>query len=198
MAEKPNKRDLILAAAREIFGEKGYHSTTSEEIAKRAGVGKGTIYQYFESKHDIFLQMHIQYLQQYSESVSALIHEDSTFEENMRRIIRFHLDNLQDLMQFGMQFMSKMQSHGIHCTENCAMMEDLKHQLGIEQYQVIEIAKQRGEIRDVDAQLAVSCLSGMFIGISHMVGMRELTEAEKQQMEDALITTVLYGMAKQN
>ena len=81
MAEKPNKRDLILAAAREILGEKGYHSTTSEEIAKRAGVGKGTIYQYFESKHDIFLQMHIQYLQQYSESVSALIHEDSTFEE---------------------------------------------------------------------------------------------------------------------
>ena len=72
---------MILAAAREIFGEKGYHSTTSEEIAKRAGVGKGTIYQYFESKHDIFLQMHIQYLQQYSENVSALIHEDSTFEE---------------------------------------------------------------------------------------------------------------------
>ena len=38
MVEKANKRELILAAAREIFGEKGYHSTTSEEIAKKAGV----------------------------------------------------------------------------------------------------------------------------------------------------------------
>ena len=53
MVEKANKRELILAAARETFGEKGYHNTTSEEIAKKAGVGKGTIYQYFDSKHDI-------------------------------------------------------------------------------------------------------------------------------------------------
>lgn len=196
MAEKANKRDLILAAAREIFGEKGYHSTTSEEIAKRAGVGKGTIYQYFESKRDIFLQMHIQYLQQYSENVSALIHEDSTFEENLRRIIRFHLDNLQDLMQFGVQFMSKMNSHGTNCIENCAMMDELKTQLGIEQYQLVEIAKRRGEIWDIDAQLAVSCMSGIFVGIAHMVGMRELTEEEKGQMEDALIAMVLHGLAK--
>ena len=43
MVEKANKRELILAAAREIIGEKGYHSTTSEEFAKKAGVGKGTI-----------------------------------------------------------------------------------------------------------------------------------------------------------
>ena len=48
--EKQNKRELILAAAQEIFFAKGYYNTTSEEIAKRAGVGKGTLYQYFDSK----------------------------------------------------------------------------------------------------------------------------------------------------
>lgn len=196
MVEKANKRELILAAARETFGEKGYHNTTSEEIAKKAGVGKGTIYQYFDSKHDIFLQMHMQYLKQYSENVTALIREDSAFEENLRRIIRYHLDNLQDLMQFGAQFMSKMQTDETGCAENCAMMEEIEKQLGAEQYKLLDVAKQRGEIIDVDAQLVLTCFSGMFVGIAHMVGMRELSAAEKQQMEESLIQIVLHGMAK--
>ena len=49
MGEKLDKRAMILTAAHEVFFEKGYHNATSEEIAKRAGVGKGTLYQYFDS-----------------------------------------------------------------------------------------------------------------------------------------------------
>ena len=196
MVEKANKRELILAAAREIFGEKGYHSTTSEEIAKKAGVGKGTIYQYFESKQDIFLQMHMQYLKQYSENVVALIQENSTFEENLRRIIRYHLDNLQDLIQFGVQFMSRMQTDETKCTENHAVMEEVKKQLSVEQYKLFDVAKERGEIIDVDPQLLITCFSGMFVGIAHMVGMRELSVEEKQQMEESLIQIVLHGLAQ--
>ena len=196
MVEKANKRELILAAAREIFGEKGYHSTTSEEIAKKAGVGKGTIYQYFESKQDIFLQMHMQYLKQYSENVVALIQENSTFEENLRRIIRYHLDNLQDLIQFGVQFMSRMQTDETKCTENHAVMEEVKKQLSVEQYKLFDVAKERGEIIDVDPQLLITCFSGMFVGIAHMVGMRELSAEEKQQVEESLIRIVLHGLAK--
>ena len=196
MVEKANKRELILTAAREIFGEKGYHNTTSEEIAKKAGVGKGTIYQYFESKQDIFLQMHMEYLKQYSENVVALIQEDSTFEENLRRIIRYHLDNLQDLIQFGVQFMSRMQSSETQSVENSAMLEEVKKQLGVEQYKLFDVAKQCGEIKDIDAQLLITCFSGMFVGIAHMVGMRDLTSEEKQQMEESLIQIVLHGLAK--
>ncbi|MBQ2034462.1 MAG: TetR/AcrR family transcriptional regulator [Peptococcaceae bacterium] len=196
MVEKANKRELILAAAREIFGEKGYHSTTSEEIAKKAGVGKGTIYQYFESKQDIFLQMHMQYLKQYSENVVALIQENSTFEENLRRIIRYHLDNLQDLIQFGVQFMSRMQTDETKCTENHAVMEEVKKQLGVEQYKLFDVAKERGEIIDVNPQLLITCFSGMCVGIAHMVGMRELSAEEKQQMEESLIRIVLHGLAQ--
>ena len=196
MVEKANKRELILAAAREIFGEKGYHSTTSEEIAKKAGVGKGTIYQYFESKQDIFLQMHMQYLKQYSENVVALIQENSTFEENLRRIIRYHLDNLQDLIQFGVQFMSRMQTDETKCTENHAVMEEVKKQLSVEQYKLFDVAKERGEIIDVNPQLLITCFCGMFVGIAHMVGMRELSAEEKQQMEESLIQIVLHGLAQ--
>lgn len=44
----------IVAAALTVFGEKGFAGARMEEIAQRAGVSKGTVYLYFETKSDIF------------------------------------------------------------------------------------------------------------------------------------------------
>lgn len=44
------KKRAIMEAALEVLTEKGYHPATIDEIAERAGVGKGTIYVYFKSK----------------------------------------------------------------------------------------------------------------------------------------------------
>lgn len=44
----------IVAAALQVFGEKGFAGARIEEIAARAGVSKGTVYLYFETKSDIF------------------------------------------------------------------------------------------------------------------------------------------------
>jgi len=45
-----DKRECILAAALELFAERGFHGTAVPEIAQRAKVAAGTIYRYFESK----------------------------------------------------------------------------------------------------------------------------------------------------
>jgi AcrR family transcriptional regulator len=52
--ERRQHEEEILQAARELFARKGYHSTTLEEIAHHAQFGKGTIYNYFSSKEDLF------------------------------------------------------------------------------------------------------------------------------------------------
>jgi AcrR family transcriptional regulator len=44
----------ILAAALEVFAERGFHSARLEEVAKKAGVSKGALYLYFETKADLF------------------------------------------------------------------------------------------------------------------------------------------------
>ncbi len=44
----------LLQAALELFVEKGYAATRSEEVATRAGVSKGTLFLYFSSKEDLF------------------------------------------------------------------------------------------------------------------------------------------------
>jgi AcrR family transcriptional regulator len=46
----PHKREDILQAAREVFRQSGYEKAHVAEIAQRAGVAKGTVYLYYESK----------------------------------------------------------------------------------------------------------------------------------------------------
>ncbi len=52
-AQGADKREAILAAAVELFADKGFHGTAVPEIAEKARVGAGTIYRYFESKEAI-------------------------------------------------------------------------------------------------------------------------------------------------
>lgn len=53
--ERLQRQHEILDAARSLFAEKGYHIATLDEVAERAEFGKGTLYNYFESKHHILL-----------------------------------------------------------------------------------------------------------------------------------------------
>lgn len=53
-ASKQNKKSLIIEAAARVFANRGYNSTLIAEIATEAGIGKGTIYEYFPSKEDLF------------------------------------------------------------------------------------------------------------------------------------------------
>lgn len=48
------KRQLLLEAAAELFARQGYHATRVADIARQAGVAKGTVYEYFRTKEELF------------------------------------------------------------------------------------------------------------------------------------------------
>ena len=50
-------RELVLAAARRMFLERGYHGASLEQIADEAGFSKGVVYSQFEGKADLFLAL---------------------------------------------------------------------------------------------------------------------------------------------
>jgi AcrR family transcriptional regulator len=52
-AARGEKRPLILRAATEVFAEQGFAAVTVAEIADHAGIGKGTVYEYFTSKEEL-------------------------------------------------------------------------------------------------------------------------------------------------
>ncbi len=53
IVDKKEKKELIIRAAIKLFAQKGFSRTTISDIAEAAGTGKGTIYDYFETKDEI-------------------------------------------------------------------------------------------------------------------------------------------------
>ncbi|MBP8309195.1 MAG: helix-turn-helix transcriptional regulator, partial [Burkholderiaceae bacterium] len=51
---KESRPAELIAAALDLFVERGFAATRLDEVAARAGVSKGTLYLYFESKEDLF------------------------------------------------------------------------------------------------------------------------------------------------
>ena len=50
-----DKKNELLAAAREVFAEKGYKAAGISDIAKKSRMAVGSFYKYYESKEAIFL-----------------------------------------------------------------------------------------------------------------------------------------------
>ncbi|MBI5722514.1 MAG: TetR/AcrR family transcriptional regulator [Planctomycetes bacterium] len=55
--EQSDKRRLILQAAEKVFDANGYAATTIDAVAAQAGISKGSIYNYFKNKEDLFHQV---------------------------------------------------------------------------------------------------------------------------------------------
>ena len=57
LQKREANRQRILTAARAVFGARGYHAATIEDIADEAGLSNGAIYYNFGSKEDLFLAL---------------------------------------------------------------------------------------------------------------------------------------------
>ncbi|MBW2278978.1 MAG: TetR/AcrR family transcriptional regulator [Deltaproteobacteria bacterium] len=55
VVDREKKRDCLVQAASAVFATQGFSGTRMADIAARAGVGKGTVYEYFDSKEELFL-----------------------------------------------------------------------------------------------------------------------------------------------
>ena len=67
------RRAEILDAALRLFSSKGFHDTTMEEVANAAGVAKGTIYLYFQSKEHLLLALKRDFMQGLTDAVANIV-----------------------------------------------------------------------------------------------------------------------------
>lgn len=56
--DKEEKKKNILLAAQKVFARKGFTSAKIDDVAREARIGKGTVYEYFKSKEDIFFALY--------------------------------------------------------------------------------------------------------------------------------------------
>ncbi len=89
-----SKRERILRAALEVCRVRGVAAATMDEVAARAGVSKGTLYRFFESKEDLFLAA---LLASYEEALRSVDAGGAPAREPRQRVAA-HLDALCRLL----------------------------------------------------------------------------------------------------
>ncbi len=70
---RKKRKEQILKVALPLFAKKGYHQTSISDIAKGAKISKGLIYNYFENKEDILLQLSMLILDQTAEEIFSIL-----------------------------------------------------------------------------------------------------------------------------
>ena len=83
IVNKEEKRRNIALSCRELLLEHGINSLTISQIAKTAGVGKGTIYEYFENKEDIVFEIITTFIAEHEKRLLALVMERSSTKEKL-------------------------------------------------------------------------------------------------------------------
>jgi AcrR family transcriptional regulator len=86
---KDERRAQLLKAARAVFGDKGYHAATVDDITRAAGVAKGTYYLYFSEKRTVFYELIGRFFEMVTEAgMSVAIAEVKTAEDFFTRLER--------------------------------------------------------------------------------------------------------------
>src|SRR5262245_49736369 len=85
-------RVAILNCAAEVFSQREFHEVLTDEIALKLGIGKGTIYRYFESKEDLYFAAITSGLEGMHEAVTAVFQEDAPLEGSIERLVRTMLE----------------------------------------------------------------------------------------------------------
>jgi TetR/AcrR family transcriptional regulator, cholesterol catabolism regulator len=86
------RRNEILAAAAEVFSEKGFGAATTREIGKRVSMLSGSLYHYFPTKEDMAMEIVSRYMNDLIAAYEGVVNEDIPPGEKLRRLIEVSLE----------------------------------------------------------------------------------------------------------
>jgi AcrR family transcriptional regulator len=156
----------IVAAALELFTEKGFAAARTEEIARRAGISKGTLYLYFETKEDLFRAVVREVVVPNVEAVgSTLLASEMPFDAMVRVFLPRFADTVTRLPIGAVAKMVIGESRNFPELAKVWHDDVILKAVGL-LAGLLERAQARGEVRAGDPRIqAFSIMGPMLIGL---------------------------------
>jgi AcrR family transcriptional regulator len=101
MGNVTDTRSAILRAATKVFEAHGYAVATVDEVAREAGVSKGSVYNYFRSKQDLFMEVFAAALAPGEAAMRTLLDEDLPAAEKLQRYLEHWFDHINEYKRIG-------------------------------------------------------------------------------------------------
>ncbi|BBO86011.1 hypothetical protein DSCO28_65770 [Desulfosarcina ovata subsp. sediminis] len=158
-SEKANKADLVREAAKSVFAEKGFNKSTTLEIANRAGVAEGTIYEHFKNKQDLLFSIPREKFQLYRHEMEEVYRSDDPLIQ-LRQIMRSHFLIFLSDIRFLLVYLNDVKlNKQFYTTE--AYPQYLRYLDPL--YEILEQGKQKGLFKqDLDNRIYRNLFVGAF------------------------------------
>lgn len=181
------RKKKIIQVAAQLFSEKSYHDVTIDEVAAKAGIAKGTIYLYFESKEKLYLEI----LENCFESIESLIEKEvaktDPASEKLRKILRlifgFYRQNLDVL-----RILSRDETHLIR--EHYQFTEHWRERRVKLYEKILEKGVKEGFFRPINTRLVALIVFGLVRSVMFFYK----TDKSPEEMAEEVLFVIERGI----
>lgn len=197
IVDKEEKREKILEAAISVFAKKGIANTKMVDIAEAADIGKGTIYEYFRSKGEIFTAAFYYVVKKAENIISQRLSSTQDPLEKLRSFFDSWKEIFSSEFKDYMEIMLDFWAEGIR-NKNQAAAFSLKKIYDENRMMLKDILDEcvaEGKIKPVNTKIAASIILGALDG--EMV--QWITDPHLFSIEDSfdiMIEIIMNGLKK--
>jgi TetR/AcrR family transcriptional regulator len=150
--------EKILAAAKEIFIQKGYAAARMQEIADKAGINKGLLHYYFKNKNKLFSAIFMEAFHQFAPRINKIFESDLPLFEKIESFVDEYMDVLLQNPNIPLFVIHEMNQKPEEFISNIMSSKDRPNPMKL----IVQIQSevQKGRIREINPlQLVMNMIS---------------------------------------
>lgn len=194
--KKQRNKQAIVEAAISLFSEQGYENTSIEQIARAAGVGKGTVYSYFQTKKDLLKGFCEYELEKIHLELVKRSNQDASILEQMLTIYMTEFHHVTQNKEFGRLYMRES-----IFPKDADVQDDMETDEKYFQmlFPILQKGQERGELRkDVELLYITAHFYSLYIMIISAWYTGRIATDEVEATMQVLFRQVLEGLQPKN
>lgn len=194
--KKQRNKQAIVEAAISLFSEQGYENTSIEQIARAAGVGKGTVYSYFQTKKDLLKGFCEDELEKIHLELVKRSNQDASILEQMLTIYMTEFHHVTQNREFGRLYMRES-----IFPKDTDIQDDMETDEKYFQmlFPILQKGQERGELRkDVELLYITAHFYSLYIMIISAWYTGRIATDEVEATMQVLFRQVLEGLQPKN
>jgi len=191
-----NKKDQIIACAVKVFAENGYERARVIDIVKAASISKGTFYQYFRDKKDLFTRCAERLLKSFYEEIYVISTVECSTKKEVEENITQICQRVLEICKYNKSIASIFFKEALHIDEDFKNMYD---QFFKQVYDLISERLQNGINRGLVVDLNPGILSWTLIGMVERMAYKlvlEDSEFEVEELVQVIVSFMLNGFLR--
>jgi uroporphyrinogen-III synthase len=189
--KKNMKREKIIEAAAELFSRKNYHQVMMDDVAKLVKVAKGTVYNYFDSKEELYFSIMRMRMEKLTVSLQNKIgNETNTLNSLYSFIVHLYMFMMKYQNFFLMYRREFLKADNELCSDLRELESGLKNLLA----GIVRSGKGRGFFRNIEDDFAVSLILGSIYGAINRGIENHYTEEQAKEEREKIFDFILHGL----